>query len=62
MGHDVIAGPLTNDQIDRIKDRNVRRNPAVAVSITDPDNPFRYLAIQGQVVEITILIAHTRGR
>lgn len=43
---------LINGTIDRIKDRNIRQNPAVAMSITDPDNPFRYLAIQGRVVEI----------
>ncbi len=43
---------LINGTLDRIKDRNVRQNPAVALSITDPDNPFRYLAIQGRVVAI----------
>ena len=43
---------LINGASGRIKDRNVRENPAVALSITDPDNPFRYLAIQGRVVAI----------
>ena len=31
----------------------MRRDRRVALSIQDPDNPYRYLAIQGDVVEIT---------
>jgi PPOX class probable F420-dependent enzyme len=37
----------------RLKDKNMRRNKYVALSIQDPDNPYRYLAIQGEVAEIT---------
>ena len=37
----------------RIKDRNMRRNQRVALSIMDPDNPYRYLAVRGRVEEIT---------
>jgi PPOX class probable F420-dependent enzyme len=37
----------------RQKDRNVRRDPRVALAIIDPDNPYRYLEIRGRVVEIT---------
>ena len=37
----------------RQKDRNVRRDPRVAMAIVDPDNPYRYLEIRGRVVEIT---------
>ena len=36
----------------RVKDKNMRRDRRVALSIQDPDNPYRYLAIQGDVVEI----------
>jgi PPOX class probable F420-dependent enzyme len=36
----------------RIKDKNMRRNKNVALAISDPDNPYRHLAIQGEVVEI----------
>jgi len=36
----------------RQKDRNVRRDPRVALSIMDPDNPYRYMEIRGRVVEI----------
>jgi hypothetical protein len=31
----------------------MRRDPRVAVAIHDPDDPYRYLQIQGEVVEIT---------
>ena len=37
----------------RVKDKNMRRNKQVALSIQDPDNPYRSLAVQGEVVEIT---------
>ena len=37
----------------RRKDRNIRRDPRVSLSLCDPDNPYRYLEIRGQVVEIT---------
>jgi PPOX class probable F420-dependent enzyme len=37
----------------RQKDKNVRRDPRVALAIIDPDNPYRYLEIRGKVVEIT---------
>ena len=37
----------------RVKDKNMRRNKKVALSIADPDNPYRHVAVQGEVVEIT---------
>lgn len=37
----------------RVKDKNMRRNEKVALSIVDPDNAYRHLAVQGEVVEIT---------
>ncbi len=36
----------------RQKYRNVTRNPAVALSILDPDNPYRYLEVRGVVSSI----------
>ena len=36
----------------RQKYRNVKRNPAIALSIVDPSNPFRYLEVRGKVVAI----------
>ena len=37
----------------RVKDKNLQRNPKIALSIQDPDNPYRYLQIRGRVVEVT---------
>lgn len=44
---------IINSSLGRIKDRNLRRNPNVAIAISDPANPYRYLQIRGQVVDIT---------
>lgn len=37
----------------RVKERNVRRAPKVALAIMDPDNPYRYLRVAGRVVDVT---------
>ena len=37
----------------RVKDKNMRRDKKVALSVGDPENPYRYLAMRGEVVEIT---------
>ncbi len=37
----------------RVKDRNMQKNAAVALSVTDPDNPYRHVAIRGRIVNIT---------
>jgi PPOX class probable F420-dependent enzyme len=37
----------------RVKDKNMRRDKRVALSIQDPDNAYRYLAVLGKVEEIT---------
>jgi PPOX class probable F420-dependent enzyme len=44
---------LVNSARGRLKDRNVERDRRVALSIPDPENPYRYLAIRGRVAEIT---------
>lgn len=44
---------LLNTAKGRQKDVNVRRDPRIALSILDPDNPYRYLEVRGRVVEIT---------
>lgn len=36
----------------RQKYRNVKRNPAIALSIVDPNNPYRYIEIRGKVIAI----------
>jgi PPOX class probable F420-dependent enzyme len=37
----------------RVKDRNLATNPQVALSVQDPDNPYRYVQIRGRVTEMT---------
>ncbi len=44
---------IVNTAKGRVKDRNMRRNPNVALSIMDPQNPYRYMGIRGRVVDIT---------
>ena len=44
---------MFNSARGRQKDRNVRRDPRVAIAVIDPDNSYRYLEIRGTVVEIT---------
>ena len=44
---------VINSAKGRTKDRNMRRNPNVAISIQDPEQPYRHLALKGKVVEIT---------
>lgn len=36
-----------------VKDRNLAARPQVAITLFDPENPYRYIMIQGIVVEIT---------
>jgi PPOX class probable F420-dependent enzyme len=42
-----------NSALGRVKDKNIRRDPRVSLSIPDPENPYRYLEIRGKVVDIT---------
>jgi PPOX class probable F420-dependent enzyme len=44
---------LVNTERGRRKEKNVRNDPRVAVSMTDPDNPYRMLSVTGTVEEIT---------
>src|SRR5437762_4494574 len=37
----------------RVKDRNLKANPVVALSVQDPDNPYRYVQVRGRVAEMT---------
>jgi len=36
----------------RQKYRNIHRDPRIALSMVDPENPYRYLEIRGEVVRI----------
>ena len=42
-----------NSALGRVKDKNIRRDPRVSLSIQDPENPYRYVEIRGKVVDIT---------
>jgi len=44
---------IFNSAKGRQKDRNVRRDPRVAIAVIDPENAYRYIEIRGRVVEIT---------
>ena len=44
---------LINTAEGRVKDRNMRERPEVAMLIANPGNPYRFIQIRGKVVEIT---------
>jgi PPOX class probable F420-dependent enzyme len=44
---------IVNTARGRVKAKNLAREPRVALSIADPENPYRYLGVQGRVVEMT---------
>ena len=35
------------------KVRNIERDPRVALTVSDPENPHRYFAVRGRVVNVT---------
>ena len=47
-GHRVIVNTAEGRQ----KPRNLRRDPRVAVSVVDKNNPFRYVLVRGRVADI----------
>jgi len=44
---------LINTSQGRQKERNVRRDPRVAVQVFEPNNDYRIFSVRGRVVEIT---------
>ena len=44
---------IVNSARGRRKDKNMSQNSSVALSIMDPDNPYRYVQVRGRVAEIT---------
>ena len=44
---------LINTAKGRQKHRNLSRDPRVALAMMDPDDPYRYLEVRGEVEEIT---------
>ncbi len=43
---------LINTSKGRLKEKNMAVRPQVGMTIQDPDDPYRYLSIQGRVVKI----------
>src|SRR5579871_3548262 len=44
---------LINTAQGRQKERNVRRDPRVAVNVVDPTNAWRIFSVRGRVVDVT---------
>ncbi|WP_276260853.1 PPOX class F420-dependent oxidoreductase [Haloglomus litoreum] len=42
---------LVNTIRDNRKDRNIRKDPRITLAIADPENPYRYLSVRGEVIE-----------
>jgi hypothetical protein len=42
---------LINTAQGRQKDKNLQKDKRVALSILDPDNPYRYLEVRGRIIE-----------
>jgi PPOX class probable F420-dependent enzyme len=54
VGYDAEANRLlVNTERGRRKERNAAKDPSVAMSMADPENPYRYLSVTGEVEEIT---------
>ena len=44
---------IVNTARGRVKDKNMSKNARVALSITDPDDPYAHIAVRGKIVNIT---------
>jgi PPOX class probable F420-dependent enzyme len=44
---------IFNSAKGRVKDKNVRRDPRVTVSVSDPENPYSYFEVRGRVISMT---------
>jgi len=44
---------VVNTARGRVKDKNLRRDPRVALEISDPENPYRYIQVRGEATELT---------
>jgi PPOX class probable F420-dependent enzyme len=44
---------LVNTARGRVKDRNMKQNARVALSIVDPDNAYAHLAVRGKIISAT---------
>jgi PPOX class probable F420-dependent enzyme len=44
---------IVNTARGRVKDKNMTKNARVALSISDPDNPYAHVSVRGKIVSIT---------
>jgi len=44
---------VVNTAKGRLKDRNMKRDPRVAIEVSDPANPYRYIQVRGRVSDIS---------
>jgi PPOX class probable F420-dependent enzyme len=44
---------VVNTAEGRLKPENMRRDPRVALSVPDPENPYKALVVRGRVAEMT---------
>jgi PPOX class probable F420-dependent enzyme len=51
---DFVGGHVrVNTARGRVKARNMKEGSPVALAISDPDNPYRYIQIRGRVTRVT---------
>ena len=43
---------LINSVLTHVKTKNIQRDPRVALTVTDPDQPRRYFQVRGRVLEV----------
>lgn len=48
VDHDDGEAILINTARNRRKEKNIRRNPKVGVSVLDPDDPYRYVSVRAE--------------
>ena len=44
---------IVNTARGRVKDKNMKKNAHVALSISDPDNPYSHISVRGKIVKET---------
>lgn len=44
---------IVNTARGRVKDNNMRKDRRVALSVTDPDNPYAHISVRGKIVRET---------
>jgi PPOX class probable F420-dependent enzyme len=44
---------IVNTARGRVKDKNMTKNARVALSISDPDNPYAHVSVRGKIVRST---------